>query len=188
MGALVAGSEMAAGGIVGEVLRSVLAEVLATPWLVVLLVLLAIGKVLQLGRAILHGGHARDPRRTLSRAEKVALLERAGHRCEHHSWLLGRCRETEALQADHVHPHSRGGATDVANGQALCRRHNRGKAARVPWGWELARMQRRRRAYFPPGSVTAVVRHGPRVRSTGVRQIGAVSGARALRNVLVDAD
>ena len=52
----------------------------------------------------------------------------------------------------------------------------------------LARMQRRRRAYFPPGSVTAVVRHGPRVRSTGVRQIGAVSGARALRNVPVDAD
>ena len=153
-----------------------------------LLVLLAIGKVVQLGRAILHGRHARDPRRTLSRAEKVALLERAGRRCEHHSWLLGRCRETEALQADHVHPHSRGGATDVANGQALCRRHNRGKAARVPWGWELARMQRRRRAYFPPGSVTAVVRHGPRVRSTGVRQIGAVSGARALRNVLVDAD
>ncbi|WP_217638083.1 HNH endonuclease signature motif containing protein [Geodermatophilus poikilotrophus] len=120
--------------------------------------------------------------------KKAQLLERAGQRCERHSWLLGRCRATEALQADHVHPHSRGGATDVANGQALCRRHNRGKAARVPWGWELARMQRRRRAYFTPGSVTAVVRHGPRVRSTGVRQIGAVSGARALRNVPVGAD
>ena len=170
---------MAAGDLVGAVLRSVLAEILSTPWLVGLLVLLAIGKLIRLGRAVVHGG---------SRAEKVALLERAGHRCEHHSWLLGRCRETEALQADHVHPHSRGGATDVANGQALCRRHNRGKAARVPWGWELARLERRRRAYFPPGPVTAVVRHGPRVRSTGVRQIGAVSGARALRNVLVDAD
>jgi HNH endonuclease len=189
MGAAVAGLEMAAGDLVGAVLRSVLAEVLSTPWLVGLLVLLAIGKLVQLGRAVVHGGHGRDPRRTFSRAEKVALLERAGHRCEHHSWLLGRCRETEALQADHVHPHSRGGATDVANGQALCRRHNRGKAARVPWGWELARMQRRRRAYFPPGPVTAVVRHGPRVRSTGERQsAGAGSGTRALRNVPADAN
>ena len=116
MGAVVAEPETAAGDIVGEVLRSVLTEVLSTPWLVGLLVLLALGKMVQLGRAVVHGGHGRDPRRTFSRAEKVALLERAGHRCEHHSWLLGRCRETEALQADHVHPHSRGGATDVANG------------------------------------------------------------------------
>jgi hypothetical protein len=189
MGAVVAVAEMAAGDLVGEVLRSALAEVLSTPWLVGLLVLLAIGKLVQLGRAVVHGGHGRDPRRTFSRAEKVALLERAGHRCEHHSWLLGRWRETRALQADHVHPHSRGGATDVANGQALCRRHNRRKAARVPWGWELARLERRRHAYFHPGSVAAVVRHGPHVRSTGERQpAGAVSGTRALGNVPADAD
>ncbi len=162
MGAVVAEPEMAADDIVGAVLRSVPAEVRSTPWLVGPLVLLAIGKVVRLGRAVVHGGHGRDPRTTFSRADKARVLQRAGHRCERHSWLLGRCRETEALQADHVHPHSRGGATDVANGQALCRRHNRGKAARVPWGWELARMQRRRRAYFPPGSVTAVVRHGAR--------------------------
>ncbi len=151
---------MAAGDIFGEVLRSVLAEVLSTPWLVGLLVLLAIGKLVQLGRAILHGRHARDPRRTFSRAEKALLLERAGHRCEHQPWLLGRCRETEALQADHVHPHSRGGATDVANGQALCRRHNKRKAARVPWNWELDRLARRRQGYFPPGMPTAVARYG----------------------------
>jgi HNH endonuclease len=187
MGAAVAGPEMAAGDLVGAVLQSVLAEVLSTPWLIGVL-LLVIAKVVGLGRAVVHGGHGRDPRRAFSRAEKALLLERAGHRCEHHSRLLGWCRETEALQADHVHPHSRGGVTDIANGQALCRRHNRGKAARVPWGWELARLERRRQACFSPGSVTAVVRHGPRVRSTGVRQIGAVSGARALRNVLVDAD
>jgi len=117
MGPLVAGSEMAAGDIVGEVPPSVLAEVLSTPWLAgLLVVLLAIGKLVQLGRALVHGGHGRDPRRTFSRAQKAVLLGRAGHRCEHHTWLLGRCRETEALQADHVHPHSRGGATDVANG------------------------------------------------------------------------
>jgi HNH endonuclease len=170
MGPLVAGSEMAAGDIVGEVPPSVLAEVLSTPWLAALLVvLLAIGKLVQLGRALVHGGHGRDPRRTFSRAQKAVLLGRAGHRCEHHTWLLGRCRQTEALQADHVHPHSRGGVTDVANGQALCQRHNRRKAARVPWGWELARLERRRRTYFPPGSVAAVVGHGPPVRSTGER-------------------
>jgi HNH endonuclease len=133
MGPLVAEPEMAARDIVGEVLRSVLAEVLSTPWLVGLLVVLAIGKLVQLGRAVVHSGHGRDPRRAFSWAEKALLLERAGHRCERHSWLLGRCRETEALQADHVHPHSCGGATDVANGQALCKRHNRRKAARVPW-------------------------------------------------------
>lgn len=185
MGAVSAGPEMAAGDIVGAVLQSVL----STPLLVGLLVLFAIGKLVQLGRAVVHGGRGRDPRRTFSRAEKVALLERAGHRCEHHSWLLGRCRETEALQADHVHPHSRGGATDVANGQALCRRHNRRKAARVPWGWELGRLERRRRAYFPPGSVPAVVRHGPHGRSTGERQpAGAVSGASLLQHVPANAD
>jgi hypothetical protein len=162
MGALVAEPEMAGsspGDIVGEVLRSVLAEVLSTPWLVGLLVLLAIGKVIQLGRAIVHGRHGRDPRRTFSRADKAQLLERAGHRCERHSWLLGRCRETEALQADHVHPHSRGGSTSVENGQALCARHNKRKSARVPWNWELARLERRRQAYVPPGAAAAVVRH-----------------------------
>lgn len=160
MSAPIAESEAAAGDIVGAVVQSVLAEVLSTPWLVGLLGLLAIGKVVQLGRAIVHGGHGRDPRRTFSRAEKAALLERAGHRCEHHSWLLGRCRETEALQADHAHPHSRGGATDVANGQALCRRHNKQKADRVPWNGELDRLARRRESYFPPGTPTAVVRYG----------------------------
>ena len=189
MGAVVAGPGMATGDLVGEVLRSALAGVLSTPWLVGLLVVLAIGKLVQLGRAVVHGGRGRDPRRTFSRAEKAAILERAGHRCEHHTWLLGRCRETEALHADHVHPHSRGGATDVANGQALCRRHNRRKAARVPWGWELARLERRRRTYFPPGSVTAVVRHGSHGRSTGERPpAGAVSGTSVLRHVSHDAD
>ena len=78
MGAVVAVPEMAAGDVVGEVLQGFLAEVLATPWLVGLLVLLAIGKVVQLGRAILHGGHERDlaapspgPRRPKSSSGQV---------------------------------------------------------------------------------------------------------------------
>ena len=163
MGALVVGPETAGfdpGDIIGEVLRTVLTEVIATPWLIGLLVLLAIGEVVQLGRAIIHSRRGRDPRRTFSRAGKAELLERAGHRCEHHSWLLGRCRETDALQADHVYPHSRGGATDVANGQVLCRRHNKQKADRLPWNWELGRLARRRGNYFPPGTPTAVARYG----------------------------
>ncbi len=166
MGGLVAEPEMAGsspGDIVGEVLRSALAEVLSTPWLAGLLAVITLGKLVQLGPAMVHGGHGRDPRRTFSRAEKAEFLERAGHRCEHHSWLLGRCRGTEALQADHVHPHSRGGATDVLNGQALCRRHNKQKSDRPPWRWELNRLARRRESYFPPGTPTAVLRYGPPV-------------------------
>src|SRR3712207_1719663 len=95
------------GDLVDEVLQIGLAEVLSTPWLVGLLAVFTLAKVVDLGRAIVHGGHGRDPRRTFSRPDKVQILKRAGHRCERHSWLLGRCRETEALQADHIHPHSR---------------------------------------------------------------------------------
>ena len=162
MSALVAEPEMAGsspGDIVGEVLQSVLAEVLSTPWLVGPLVLLAIGKVVRLGRGVVHGRHTRDPRRRFSSWERAAILARAGSRCEAHSSLFGRCRETEGLQADHVHPHSRGGSTSVENGQVLCARHNKRKADRVPWNWELARLERRRQAYVPPGAAAAVVRH-----------------------------
>src|SRR3712207_8844052 len=52
-----------------------------------------------------------------------------------------------------------------SNGQVLCRRHNRKKAARVPWGWELARLERRRRAYFPPGSVPRSEEHTSELQS-----------------------
>ncbi len=90
------------------------------------------------------------------------VVNRSGHRCEHHPVVGGRCRATEDLQADHVHPHSRGGATAVENAQALCRRHNKRKSARVPWDWQLRRLAHRRAAYFPPGAPTAVVRRPQR--------------------------
>jgi hypothetical protein len=51
--------------------------------------------------------------------------------------LFGRCKETAKLHADRVHPHSKGGSTTVANGQLLCTRHNKQKAARIPFNWEL---------------------------------------------------
>ena len=145
-------------------LRSARAEVPATPWPAGLLVLLGIGKVVRLARSIVHGRRPRDPRRRFSGRERAAILARAGGRCEAHSWLLGRCRQTEGLQIDHVHPHSRGGSTSIENGQALCARHNKRKSARVPWDWELARLEQRRRAYVPPDVVTTVVRHRPPVR------------------------
>ena len=52
-----------------------------------------------------------------------------------------------------------GWSHDVVNGQALCRRHNKRKSARVPWQWELTRLARRRGGYFPQGVPTVVVRH-----------------------------
>jgi 5-methylcytosine-specific restriction endonuclease McrA len=101
---------------------------------------------------------ARDPVRRFSRADKARIVYRAAVRCEHHGLLLGRCRVTEGLEADHIHPHSRGGETGIHNGQALCRRHNRLKFVHIPWAWELRRLERRRRSYFPAGMPTAVKR------------------------------
>ncbi len=146
-----------------DVLSGVLQEILGRPWLAVLLVVIALAKVTGTVRAVVHGRHPRDPVRRFSRADRRTVLDRAGHRCEHHPLLGERCRATEDLQADHVHPHSRGGATAVENAQALCRRHNKQKSARVPWDWELRRLARRRAAYFPPGVPTAVVRRPQRL-------------------------
>jgi len=134
----------------------------AQPWLGVLIALLVVRASVRSARNLVHSGHARDAVRTFSRADKITILTRAGGRCEHHSWLGGRCDQTLGLEADHVHPHSRGGWTDLANGQALCRRHNKAKAARVPWGWELNRLSRHRTNYFAPGTPTEVVRRRPR--------------------------
>ncbi len=139
----------------------------AHPWFVVLATLLVVRAGVRMVRDVVHPGHARDAVRTFTRADKITILTRAGGRCEHHGWLGGRCQQTGALEADHVHPHSRGGWTDLANGQALCRRHNKAKAARVPWGWELNRLSRRRATYFAPGTPTEVVRHRPRWTAPG---------------------
>ncbi|MGY1771969.1 HNH endonuclease [Blastococcus sp. SYSU D00813] len=119
-----------------------------------------VGRLVRATRVLVHGGHPKDPQRLFVGAERRAVLARAGHRCEHHSWLSGRCSATERLQADHVHPHSHGGATTVANGQALCARHNERKGNRIPWAWELERLARRRSRYAPAGMLTAVVRRG----------------------------
>ena len=91
----------------------------------------------------------RDPVRTFSGRDRRFVMTRAGHRCEHHALYAWRCRATEELQVDHIHPHARGGSTTANNGQVLCEAHNRRKGARIPFTWELRMIERRRLAYAP---------------------------------------
>lgn len=93
----------------------------------------------------------RDPWRLFKGEARRAVMTRAGGRCEGSSFLVwGRCSD-DATQVDHVYPWSRGGPTVPTNGQALCRAHNRNKAAmRPPW-WYVLSLENRRRGYFPPG-------------------------------------
>lgn len=92
-----------------------------------------------------------DPWRLFKGDPRRAVMARAGGRCEGSIFLIwGRCPD-EATEVDHVYPWSRGGPTIPANGQALCRGHNRKKAAmRPPW-WYVLTLERRRRKYFPDG-------------------------------------
>ena len=136
----------------------------SSPWTAAGLVILPAVSVIRMVHAVAHPGGARDPVRRFPRQDKATILARAGGRCEHHGWLFGRCKETQRLEADHVHPHSRGGQTAVANGQALCRRHNMAKAARIPFNWQLDGIERRRAAYFPVGTPGTVTRKSPRRR------------------------
>lgn len=80
------------------------------------------------------------------------VIARAGGRCEAAAFIwFGRCHEP-AAEADHVYPWSKGGPTTVMNGQALCRGHNRHKAAMTPPWWYILLLERRRRSYVPPGT------------------------------------
>lgn len=98
-----------------------------------------------------HRTQRRDPWRRFKYESRRIVMERAGNRCEGAVFLAwGRCHEP-AAEADHVYPWSRGGATIVSNGQALCRGHNRNKGAMKPAWWYLLSLERRRRSYFPPG-------------------------------------
>lgn len=99
----------------------------------------------------------RDPWRGFKFAARRTVLDRAGQRCEAgFFYLLGRC-SNPAEEADHVYPWSKGGATVVSNGQALCRRHNRGKSNLTPPWWYVLSLERRRRSYFPEGSDVRVM-------------------------------
>jgi 5-methylcytosine-specific restriction endonuclease McrA len=145
--------------LLAQVTASVWEVLSSSPWLVGIFVLVVLRALTRSVRSVIHGGHRKDPLRRFSGPARAEIFARAGHRCEQYSWLFGRCSQTQGLQADHVHPHSRGGATAVQNGQALCGRHNTRKAANVPWNWQLARLARRRESYFPAGTPRHVMRH-----------------------------
>jgi hypothetical protein len=97
----------------------------------------------------------KDPQRIFTTAQRLAMFKRAGNRCEHKPPFLPRCRSM-ASHGDHVYPHSRGGATTLSNGQAMCQLHNQRKGATVPSALYIWRLERRRRTYFPPGQPVEV--------------------------------
>lgn len=94
----------------------------------------------------------RDPWRGFRFASRRRVFERAGGRCEAATFLVwSRCLG-EATDADHVFPWSRGGATIVSNGQALCREHNRRKSSVAPPWWYVLGLEQRRRTYISTDS------------------------------------
>jgi HNH endonuclease len=138
----------------------------SSPWAAAGLMFVLLLTMVRVVHALAHPRHNHDPVRRFSRTDKAIILSRAGGRCEHHGWITGRCRRTERLEADHVHPHSRGGQTAVVNGQALCRRHNQAKRATIPFNWQLRSLERHRAGYFPAG-----------VPRTLIRRVGRTSAA-----------
>jgi hypothetical protein len=137
----------------------------ASPWTILTAIIFAVLIAIQLVHGVAHPHTNRDPLRRFTRQDKAELLRRSGGRCEHHGWITGRCKATTELQADHVHPHSRGGWTNVSNGQALCKRHNRSKSATIPFNWQLKGIAKRRASYYPPGVPGTVVRRARPTRS-----------------------
>lgn len=149
--------------ILSSVVEGVVTAATSSPLVALLFAAVAVVVLVRLTRRVIHASMRRDPVRLFTRADKAVLLTRAGHRCEHHDVLFGgRCRAVEKLEADHIHPWSRGGWTALPNGQALCKRHNRSKRASIPYGWQLRRLERRRVGYFPPGATPSVTRRAPR--------------------------
>lgn len=147
--------------LVGLVLHGLWHGLTASPLTIGLAVVLILGLAVRMFRSFRWlplTSASRDPQRRFSGADRAAIMARAGGRCEFHGLIGGRCSATDRLQADHIHPHSRGGSTTVGNGQVLCARHNREKSARIPFEWELRRIAKRRAAYFAAGESRTVVR------------------------------
>jgi len=75
----------------------------------------------------------KDERRSFDEAERIFIYRRDNGLCQ--VCLEEGKPEAEArvpwreYDADHIIPHTKGGATDVANAQVLCRYHNRQKGA-----------------------------------------------------------
>ena len=78
----------------------------------------------------------KDERRAFNEAEKIKIYRRDSGLCQ--MCLAESKLEKEAqvswsgYQADHYFPYSKGGRTEVENGQVLCVYHNQKKSARLP--------------------------------------------------------
>ena len=119
------------------------------PWLIAFAVVAVIATAPLPTRSV--GERRRDIWRGFRFESRRRVMGRAGGRCESASlvfWL--RCPDA-AVEADHVYPWSKGGATTISNGQALCSGHNRAKSSMTPPWWYVLLLERRRRRYFPTG-------------------------------------
>jgi len=95
------------------------------------------------------GFQRRDPWRSFKFEARRVVMTLAGNRCEGPLLLAwGRCGKP-AEEVDHIYPWSKGGATIVSNGQALCKSHNRSKSNWNPPWWYVLSLERRRRKYYP---------------------------------------
>ncbi len=66
-------------------------------------------------------------RRFFSNSQKLAILKRCGYRCQ----ICGIQLTADNFAADHIIPYSKGGKTQLWNGQALCRSCNSRKGDRI---------------------------------------------------------
>ena len=75
----------------------------------------------------------RDPKRSFTEEQKIAIWDRAGGRCEWFDETGERCTEPfpnfRDADADHIIRWNDGGPTSVDNGRLLCQTHNRGRSA-----------------------------------------------------------
>ncbi len=77
----------------------------------------------------------KDSTRTFSELERIIIYRKAKGICQ--KCILGGKTENEAkvswsnYQADHVLPHSKGGKTDIENGELLCSFHNLSKGSKI---------------------------------------------------------
>lgn len=103
----------------------------------------------------------RDPHRLFTREQKLVLLARAGHRCEHKPPFWRRCPTMRRLEADHIVPWSRGGPTQLWNGAVLCHKHNRRKSNRLPTTLYRWRLERRRKKHALRTAFPTTKEHSP---------------------------
>lgn len=95
-------------------------------------------------------GGRKDPVRLYSHEDRQVGFKRAKGRCEMDGWFWMRCHR-KAEHGDHWFPHSKGGATSMANFVAACAPCNLAKSNRWPGWGHSSRIAWRRRSYFPRG-------------------------------------